>query len=647
MFNLRLNKDPRNLWKRYGIALVIFLAFLSASHSIEVQAIAKAKQDAAVINLSGKQRMLSQKIILRAQDYVSYRHPAAANMLFETVDEFEQAHFKLMEDAAREASLGHLYMSRTPSTDEVVVNYISIAREIPTNEYPHAVLAELKAKGSGEVLDRLDEAVNAFENRVQRQAQWAHQLQQLTLLMAAAVIILEAWLIFLPAHRMVEKTLTELRANAETDSLTRLRNRAGFDRDIEEAMRTREKNDSALTLILFDLDDFKGINDRHGHMTGDAVLKRIGHRVSKLKNILSAGRVGGDEFAILVDNQQWNADAHLADIAADITMARDIIYRPINYQGRVIQVSGSVGVSRYPVDAENLADLRRNASASLLDAKRSGRGSLSVYNKRIDESVLRRRTIQSALLSREYERDLTVAFQPIVEAKSHKIKSVEVLARWRHETLGPVNPLEFLAIARESGLGQDIERAIRAKALSEMGSALKDERIESLSLNVSPVDLAAEGFAESFLAQIASFDIPFDQVWAEVTETERLSSLEIAHENLEILCQAGVRIALDDYGIGYSNIHRLAKLPIHRVKIDKSIVEHVEDNPKYAGVFRSSVQLARALGAEVVAEGVETAGQLTEIKRYGCKYIQGYFFYKPMPSEDCLNLLYNRASSVA
>ena len=133
--------------------------------------------------------MLSLQIILRAQDYVSYSYPAVAEKLYDTIDEFEQSHFKLMEDAAQEGSLGHLYLSWTPSTHEMVQNYIAIAREIPTNDYPHAVFAGLREKGSGEVLQRLDEAAMAFEQRVQRQAQWAQQLQHLTLLIAAAVII--------------------------------------------------------------------------------------------------------------------------------------------------------------------------------------------------------------------------------------------------------------------------------------------------------------------------------------------------------------------------------------------------------------------------------------------------------------------------
>lgn len=643
----RLTQDPGHLWKRYSAALFIILAFLMASHLIESHAIQKAKQNAEVIDLSSKQMMLSQQIILHAQSVVSSTDEASIERLSATLDEFETAHMTLMADAAREASLGRLYLSRTPSTDEMVRNYISIARELSSTSYPDALFQELKSKGSGEVLARLDEAVIAFKQRVQTQAEWASQLQEMTLIIAAMVVLLEALFIFVPAHRAVEEALDDLRETAETDSLTRLRNRAGFDKDILAAMESRAKDDSALSLILFDLDDFKGINDRYGHITGDAVLRRVGYRVSKLPNLLSAARVGGDEFAVLVDSAHWDLSDTHTQISTDINKARDFIYHPINYKGHVIQVSGTVGISRYPVDAENLGDLRRNASASLLDAKRRGRGSLSIYNTRIDDTVRRRRTIQSALMSRQYEKDLAVVFQPIVLANVHRIKCVEALARWSHEILGAVNPMEFLAIARESGIGLEVDSTIRDLALKQIAPALKEGLIDSVSLNISPLDLAADRFAERLILQIIKHGVQPDQVWIEVTETERLTRIAVARENLEELNEAGIRIALDDYGVGYSNIQRLAELPIQRLKIDKSIVGNIEENPKYAGVFRSSVQLARALGAEVVAEGVETEGQLTKVERLGCQLIQGYLFHKPMPLEACLDALNEPLSSVA
>ncbi|MEL6858477.1 MAG: EAL domain-containing protein [Pseudomonadota bacterium] len=647
MFDLRPNQDPKALWKRYGFALFIILAFLTASHVLESQAIHKAKLHAQVINLSGTQRVLSQQIILQAQTVVETYDAEALEQLSTSIDTFEQAHQTLMADAAREVSLGRLYLSRTPSTDEIVSNYIAIARAIPTTPYPGALLDELKTKGAGEVHDRLDEAVSAFEQRVQKQALWASRLQEITLLIATLVVIFEALFIFLPAHNMVLRTLRELRGAAETDSLTKLRNRAGFDADILAAMEDKDGHPNPVTLILFDLDDFKGINDRYGHVTGDAVLKRIGHRVARLEAVMSAARVGGDEFAVLVAGDQWQAEAAKNEIEADVRAAMEVVYRPINYQGRVINVSGSVGLSRYPKDADNFADLRRNASTSLLDAKRKGRGGLTVYSARINQEVRRRRSILSALLSREYEQDLTVVFQPIVAPKTGKIKSVEALARWSHKELGPLNPIEFLTIARECGLAEEIERRLRAMALSYMSPALRQGHIETLSLNVSPVDLAAAGFADALIAEVARYAVRPDQVWVEVTESERLASLAIATENLNLLSEAGFKIALDDYGVGYSNIQRLAELPIQRVKIDKSIVQNITTNPKYAGVFRSSAQLAKALGAEALAEGVETVDQLEAIERFGCKLVQGYYFYKPMSAAACFEIFEGRKASAA
>lgn len=631
-----MNQRTGTLWIRYGIALFLILAVLTTSHFIESHAIKKAQADAETINLSARQRMLSQKIILHAQTYVADNQLEDADQLFDAIDQFERAHSKLMKDAAQEASLGALYLARTPSTDEIVVNFVSLARAVPVSPYPEALFDELKSKGTGIVLERLDEAVIAYDERTQKQARWVHQLQEITLVVAALVIVFEAWFIFLPAQRLVRKGFERLRSAAETDPLTGLRNRAGFDRDMSAAMSAGDRKLHSVTLVVLDLDDFKGINDRHGHITGDAVLKTIGERLARLPNLVSTARVGGDEFALLVDNSKWEGSSTIKAITADLRECMSYVYRPIEHKGLVINVSGSLGVSRYPHDAANQIDLRRNASAALLDAKKTGRASLSIYDARIDENVRRKRVIQSALLSGAYEQDLTVCFQPIVELSSRTIKSVEALARWRHPELGALIPEQFLAIARECGLGDAIESRVRSLALEQMSPSLAAGDVESLSINIQPVDLATRGFAAALLEQFSKFNVSTTQIWIEVTETERLTSRNTVRENLEVLSEAGVRIALDDYGVGYSNVQRLAELPIQRVKIDKSIVGNVEQDAKYAGVFRSSVQLARALGADVVAEGVETIGQLDESKRQGCNFVQGYLFFKPMPADECI-----------
>lgn len=642
-----MSQEAKTLWKRYGIALFLILTIITVSHLIESHAIQKAETDAEIISLSAKQSMLSQQIVLFAQAYVDDGDLEASQDLSDTLDQFERAHMTLMADAAREASLGSLYLARTPSSDEIVLNYISIARALPATPYPEALLDELKFKGTGIVLERLDEAVTAFEAKATQQAQWVHRLQEITLLVAAFVIILEALFIFLPAHRSVRRGFDRLRKMAETDPLTQLRNRAGFDRDLTAAQLSSDGEARSLSMVLLDLDDFKGINDRYGHQTGDAVLETIGQRIARLPNVVSSARVGGDEFAILVDNATWTVSESIDELKADVQKAMGFVYRPIDYNGLVIHVSGSVGVSQYPKDADSLGDLRRNASASLLDAKRSGRGALSVYDTRIDDLVRRRRIIQSALLSGEYENGLTACFQPIVELSSQKIKSVEVLARWHHPQLGNLNPELFLSIARECGLGNEVESRVRSLALAQMAPSLNAGLVDSISINISPVDLATQGCAAGLLEQFAAFEVETSQIWIEVTEAERLSSRTIVKNNLETLNQAGVRIALDDYGVGYSNIQRLAELPIQRIKIDKSIVANIGKDRKYTGVVRSSIQLAWALGADIVAEGVETIDQLQQTKRLGCDLIQGYLFFKPLSAPECISHLDQHLSAAA
>jgi len=432
-----------------------------------------------------------------------------------------------------------------------------------------------------------------------------------------------------------------------TDPLTQLRNRVGFDKDLEQALKTDRGDARAVTLILLDLDDFKSINDRHGHAAGDAVLKRIGHRISCLPNLRSAARVGGDEFAVLVDSNQWEENVTEAQIEADISAAIEFVYRPIKYKNLVFSVSGSAGLSRFPIDAENLKELLRNASASLQSAKRSKRGSVSIYNSEIDEIVQRKRLIQASLLSGAFETEIDVAFQPICEPDHQSVRSIEALARWQHNTLGNLNPQEFLLIARDCGLIHEVERRLRSIALREMKPVLQASLTDSISFNFSPLELCMEGAAQAFMDQVTGFDICPRQVWIEVTETERLTSMVNAQKNLSLLHEAGVRFALDDYGVGFSNIRRLAELPIDRIKIDKSIVQNIDANKKYAGVFKSSLHLAKALGAEVVAEGVEKDRQFRIARKMGCRLMQGYLFFKPMLASELKTKLSQEVSRAA
>lgn len=441
--------------------------------------------------------------------------------------------------------------------------------------------------------------------------------------------------------------LAELHNLAHTDPVTGLKNRFGLDADLAAALATADTQNSPLALILFDLDHFKGINDRFGHDAGDAVLKVVGKRLSHLPAILSIARIGGDEFAVVVDASYWSDFDDLEAVSRDTEEAMRYVYRRVNHMGRDLHIGGSAGMSRYPVDASTKTEMIHHADAALLDAKRNGRGRLVIYNSRIDERMRRNRQLEKALPVFERSGELEVVFQPIVEMKDGQMAGAEVLARWRHNSLGPVSPIEFLSVARESGFGAAIEEEIRATAFQQAASLLSSGQLCSLSLNTSPLDVSTRGFAERWLQQMENYRIDPSQIWLEVTESDRVEDIGLARKNLEELHAHGVRVALDDYGAGYSNIRTLLDLPIDRLKVDRSIVKDLCEQSQLQSVLVSIVQLARAIGAEVVAEGVETEGQLALVRAAGCGFVQGHYFARALSKQDLLTLLQRKAASAA
>ncbi len=441
--------------------------------------------------------------------------------------------------------------------------------------------------------------------------------------------------------------VAELRKLAQTDPVTGLKNRFGFDADLAAALETVDTQNCSLALILFDLDHFKGINDRFGHDAGDAVLKVVGKRLSHLPAILSIARIGGDEFAVVVDANYWPDFDDLEAVSRDVEHAMGYVYRPVNHMGRDLHIGGSAGMSRYPFDATTKTEMIHHADAALLDAKRNGRGRLVIYNSRLDEKMRRNRQLEKALPVFERSGELEVVFQPIVAMKTGQMAGAEVLARWKHDSLGPISPVEFLSIARESGFGAAIEEEIRATAFQQAAALLNSGRLSSLSLNTSPLDVSTRGFSERWLQQLETHRIDPRQIWLEVTESDRVEDIGLARKNLDELHAHGVRVALDDYGAGYSNIRTLLDLPIDRLKVDRSIVKDLCEEARLQSVLVSIVHLARAIGAEVVAEGVETEGQLALVRAAGCGFVQGHYFARALSKQDLLMQLQRNAASAA
>ena len=419
---------------------------------------------------------------------------------------------------------------------------------------------------------------------------------------------------------------------AQTDSATGLKNRLGFEHDLAASVETYTAKGKRFGLAIVDVDRFKQINDRYGHPTGDLILKTVGRRLTELPDVFTIARWGGDEFAILTEVHSDDPTIMLEGLEG----ARKYVFRPVRAAGRKIDISGSVGFSIFSEDAHSAEELMRNADVALIIAKRSGKGMVQPFNQKIRDGLSRRMQIARDLPDAISNGDIRPFYQPIMGAENRKIHAVEALSRWTHPKYGPVSPDEFVDLAHECGLGGELDASILDIACREVAAWLEDGTIAYLSVNVTPTDMVACDFAERFLESLARTGTKPTHICLEIVESSIVGDLNAARTNIQRLSQAGVMIALDDYGTGFSNLRALLDLPLDKLKIDRSLIQGIGTNNKVADLLISIMQLAKTLKVDVVAEGIETNLQSAFVTSVGCDLMQGFLFSRPL-SYDALN----------
>lgn len=427
---------------------------------------------------------------------------------------------------------------------------------------------------------------------------------------------------------------------ARTDAATGLRNRYGLEVDLERQIRRAGQTGQSFGFALVDLDHFKRINDRFGHSVGDEVLRTIGRRLAALPGVISAGRIGGDEFAIITE-EVATFDETLIE---RVERFRQMVFRPTALGERELRLSGSAGLCLFPRDAQTASELLSRADLALLAAKKNGRATSKIFDEATLGAYQRRLHIEEKLpAALESERVFPV-FQPIVSSHTRRAVGVEVLARWTDTCLGPVSPEEFVAAATDTGLIGKLDRLVFRKAMAEAKAWVEQGYIEFVSLNVSPMDVVSPGYATELLREIEIADIAPRAVCLEILESSLVEDVSSARRNLNRLREAGVQIALDDYGTGFSNLRALLDMPLDKLKIDKSLVSGIEGTDKVLDLVISLVQLGRALDLTMVAEGVETETQSAFIEGAGCPEMQGYFFSRPLDAAAMTQWLAGQAS---
>lgn len=416
----------------------------------------------------------------------------------------------------------------------------------------------------------------------------------------------------------------QLTWQAHHDPLTGLPNRALFQRHLDGALSDRREH----TAVLFvDLDDFKIVNDSLGHGAGDRLLVEVGRRLGgALREGDVIARFGGDEFTILLPGISGQDEA--MKVAARLEHA---MRAPIVLDGERRFVSASVGVKvSAPGDEADSPTLMRDADAAMYRAKELGKARVEVFDDTMREEAVQRLELESALRTVLEREELRLVYQPLVDLQDGgRIVAVEALLRWEHPTIGMVSPMRFIPLAERNGTIIDIGAWVLRTACRQLAAwGSTDLRV---GVNVSARQLGAEGFVASVREAIADAGIRANQLTLEVTETAVLGDPEVLTAALRDLKDLGVRLAVDDFGVGHASLRHLRELlPVDTLKIDKSFVDGITEDPDDAAIVQGVVRLAHSLGLLVVAEGIEHAEQGELLRSWDCQIGQGYHFDRPL-----------------
>jgi diguanylate cyclase (GGDEF)-like protein/PAS domain S-box-containing protein len=431
-----------------------------------------------------------------------------------------------------------------------------------------------------------------------------------------------------------------IRYLARTDSLTKVPNRLQFQHLLQRAIARGRRSGKRLALLYLDVDRFKDINDTFGHTAGDSSLETLTKRVLKLLPEGGfIGRLAGDEFGIALEI----AEPAAGERAWLQSMGRRILKEIADVlivQGHELYITASMGIARFPDDADNVPDLIRNADAALYHAKGSGGNRLEFYDPEMNAAAVERLMIKSKL-RRSYELDeLLVNYQPKVRLDNGQVAGAEALVRWELSEHGLVLPSEFIPLAEETGLILEIGEWVLNRVCADMANWRRQGgEAGRVSVNLSLKQLSQPNFARRINRIFRRHDITPDSLELEITETTLMQNPEYNVRVLRELRRMGLHLAIDDFGTGYSSLSALQQFPIETLKIDRSFVANAVTNSDDATIVATVIEMAHNLNMQVVAEGVESGAQLDFLRRLGCDYVQGLLFGSPMSSEDYLGLI--------
>lgn len=433
-----------------------------------------------------------------------------------------------------------------------------------------------------------------------------------------------------------KKVEERLAYRADHDELTELPNRRLLLDRLDQAIRHARRNDQNVAVLFIDLDHFKEINDSLGHLVGDYVLIHVARLIeTQFRDVDTIARLGGDEFCLIIDSLE---DIQTVSVVAEKLV--EMLQHPICIDKHELYVTSSIGISIFPADGETPETLLRNADAAMYKAKNEGRNSFQFYTEDMTAKAYERVALEANLRRALEHQEFHVHYQPQVDGMSGKLIGMEALIRWEHPELGMIPPVKFLPLAVETGLIIPIDRFVMRSAMTQLKEWV-DAGLSPgiLALNLTIKQLRQEDFIPMLRAMLQETGCVSEWIELEVTEGEIMENPEQAIKVLQQISEMGITLAIDDFGTGYSSLAYLKRLPVDKLKIDRSFIRNLPDDEEDIAIVQAIIALSKSLRLNLIAEGVETWEQKEFLTENGCPQIQGYLYGKPMKTEDMTVML--------
>lgn len=440
------------------------------------------------------------------------------------------------------------------------------------------------------------------------------------------------------ANKRLESEMTrrealeqQLSYRAHHDMLTGLPNREQAIACIDEAIARAQPSRNLLAVVFCDLDRFKQVNDTLGHDAGDSLITNAAERLQAVvgKNDMVA-RFGGDEFLLLVESCD---SVHAVELLCQRLIG--VFQQPFHLMEHEFTVTCSMGVALFPRDSANSAELIKQADTALYRAKEDGRAAWRFYQPALDMQLQSRLNLEQKLLSKEWDDHLCLMYQPIVHAQTGRVEAIEALVRWRDEDGLIIGPDQFIPIAEDLGLIGEIGEWVLRRVVRD-NRWFANLGITSF-VNISPLQFVWKTPLLELIRQISQEEgVAIHGLGLEVTESSLVRNVDEVKFTLDQLARDGMHLAIDDFGTGYSSLSYLKRFPFNRIKIDKSFVRDICDDPGDLELVRAIIAMARAMNLNVIAEGVETTSQLGVLRELACDYVQGYFYSRPLVLEEMI-----------